>query len=178
MLNENSCELPKLTFILSSKNFRLETLSQIIPRNLSTIAKQLFQTAFCVKPRIIQGALNIFSPRNRSITAVQEMETLITTSKTIYYSSLAKYIINLVKSIIDITTESTFYISYLGRTPRFLRRKIKGVLSQVEQGAEKIWRTYLNQVLENWRDNYEFVYNNLFARILELANLKNKRKSK
>ena len=68
--------------------------------------------------------------------------------------------------------------SFLERTPRFLRREIKGVLNQVDQGAEIIWKTYLNQILENWRDNYEFVYTNLFARILELAKLKKKRKIK
>ena len=70
------------------------------------------------------------------------------------------------------------YMFFSGRTPRFIRRKIKGVLSQVEHGAELIWKTYLNQILENWRDNYEFVYHNLFARILELANLKKKRRNK
>ena len=60
---------------------RLETLSHIIPRNISTVAKELFKTAFCIKPRIIQGGLNFFGHRNRTKTAVEEMETLVESSK-------------------------------------------------------------------------------------------------
>ena len=64
--------------------FRLETLSQIIPRNLSTVAKELFKTAFCIKPRIIQGGLNVFKHRNRTKSMVEEMETLVEASKIWY----------------------------------------------------------------------------------------------
>ena len=61
--------------------FRLNTLSHIIPRNLSTIAKELFKTAFCIKPRIIQGGINFFGNRNRTRSAVEEMETIVESSK-------------------------------------------------------------------------------------------------
>ena len=61
--------------------FRLNTLSHIIPRNLSTIAKELFKTAFCIKPRIIQGGLNVFRRRNRTKSVVEEMETLVEEGK-------------------------------------------------------------------------------------------------
>ena len=64
--------------------FRLNTLSHIIPRNLSTIAKELFKTAFCIKPRIIQGGLNVFSRRNRTKSVVEEMETLVEASKNFF----------------------------------------------------------------------------------------------
>ena len=67
---------------------RLETLSHIIPRNLSTIATALFKTAFCIKPRIIQGGLNFFGHRNRTKTAVEEMETLVESSKILIKSFL------------------------------------------------------------------------------------------
>ena len=63
------------------QHFRLQTISQIIPRNLSTIAEQLFQTVFCIKPRIIQGALNVLTRQNRSLSVVEEMESLANNSK-------------------------------------------------------------------------------------------------
>ena len=55
---------------------------RILPRNLTTVAKELFRTMICIKPRIIQGALNIFGDRNNSRDTLERVESLI--SKGIY----------------------------------------------------------------------------------------------
>ena len=55
---------------------------RILPRNLTTVAKELFRTMICIKPRIIQGALNIFGDRNNSHDTLERVESLI--SKGIY----------------------------------------------------------------------------------------------
>ena len=47
-----------------------------IPRNLTTIAKQLFKMAVCIKPRIIQNGLEIFKRHNDSQDVISEMESL------------------------------------------------------------------------------------------------------
>ena len=71
----------KITLKLTICFFRINALSHIIPRNLSTIAKQLFQTAFCIKPRIIQGGLNVLRRSNNTNSIVDEMETIVERSK-------------------------------------------------------------------------------------------------
>ena len=50
---------------------------RILPRNLTTVAKELFRTMICIKPRILQGALNIFGDRNNSRDTLERVESLI-----------------------------------------------------------------------------------------------------
>ena len=54
---------------------------KILPRNLTTVAKELFRTMICIKPRILQGALNIFADRNNSRQTLERMESLISKGK-------------------------------------------------------------------------------------------------
>ena len=50
---------------------------KILPRNLTSVAKELFRTMICIKPRILQGALNIFADRNNSRQTLERVESLI-----------------------------------------------------------------------------------------------------
>lgn len=50
---------------------------KILPRNLTTVAKELFRTMICIKPRILQGALNIFGDRNNSRQTLERVESYI-----------------------------------------------------------------------------------------------------
>ena len=50
---------------------------KILPRNLTTVAKELFRTMICIKPRILQGALNIFGDRNNSRDTLERVESWI-----------------------------------------------------------------------------------------------------
>ena len=50
---------------------------KILPRNLTTVAKELFRTMICIKPRILQGALNIFGDRINSRQTLERVESLI-----------------------------------------------------------------------------------------------------
>ena len=74
--------------------FRLEK----IPRNLTTIAKDLFKMAVCLKPRIIRNGLEIFKRQNDSQDVIREMESLANGGKflakvgSIYWLVLCKHI--------------------------------------------------------------------------------------
>ena len=51
-----------------------------IPRNLTIIVRDLFRTAVCIKPRLIQNGLELFKRRN-STDVVKDMEALAKQSK-------------------------------------------------------------------------------------------------
>ena len=112
---------------------RLKTLSHIIPRNISTVAKELFKTAFCIKPRIIQGGLNFFGHRNRTKTAVEEMETLVESSKIFinvsyyYYGHciISHYNLNRILHIFIFSENATISSQGDRRSPKSGRKRIR-----------------------------------------------------
>ena len=55
---------------------RLET----IPRNLTTIVRDLFKMAVCIKPRLIRSGLEVFKRRNAT-DVIEEMESIANGSK-------------------------------------------------------------------------------------------------
>ena len=110
---------------------RLKTLSHINPRNISTVAKELFKTAFCIKPRIIQGGLNFFGHRNRTKTAVEEMETLVESSKIFIKSfllsiwTISYYNLNRIQHIFFFSENATISSQGDRRSPKSGRKRIR-----------------------------------------------------
>ena len=62
----------------------------------------------------------------------------------------------------------TLFISFTGkhgRSPRFFTKKVKDVLRQINVGKNIILETYSNQLWNNWRSNYEYVYKAYFSKV-------------
>ena len=70
-----------------------------------------------------------------------------------------------------IETEHFIYTLFIslkgkdGRSPRFFTKKVKDVLRQINVGKNIILETYSNQLWNNWRSNYEYVYKAYFSKV-------------
>ena len=47
------------------KNYRIEGIYDAVPKNLTTLAKELFRMAVCIKPRLIRTGLQNIQDINR-----------------------------------------------------------------------------------------------------------------